>query len=465
MSIKAKIFLCLLIFCSALIALLWLFQVVFLGAIYQRVKTGEVRAAMNALAASLDGEDLQSVADGLYESKNIDIDIMHGSGGIIYSSGRNGFSRRGESLHEASRLYLLTLENGGEYLERPRTGSQAGAGPPPRGPLQTLYYSRLINKPSGDVFIILTAMISPVEATVGTLRVELAIVTALMLLFSLLLALLISRHVSRPIVSLGKSAKTLAAGRYDAVFDAKGYREIKELSDTLSIAAKELSSVDGLRRELVANISHDLRTPLTLIAGYAEAMRDLPGEDTPENAQIIVDEANRLNRLVSDVLNLSKLQSGAQEICPAPFSLTQTLRETALRLSEFTKANGYAILFEANEDITVTADESSISQAIYNLLINALNFTGEDRTVTLRQAAGPDSVTVEVVDSGKGVTPEEMPYIWDRYYRTGAKHKRAAIGTGIGLSIVKSIMELHGGAYGARSELGCGSVFWIRLKR
>jgi signal transduction histidine kinase len=473
MSIKGKVFIYLLIFCSALLALLWLFQVAFLDSIYKAVKTGEVKAVMKTLTASLDNGDLSEVAEDLSERKSVSVEILSESGGTLYSSGQADFLRQREPLNEISRLYVLTVENGGEYLERPfqaadqMNGSPQRAWPQLRASMrqQMLYCCKLVARPSGDVFIVLAAMISPVDATVGTLRIELYFVTGFMLLFSLLLALLIARHVSRPIISINESAKTLASGRYDAVFDANGYKEIMELSDTLNIAARELSISDELQKELIANVSHDLRTPLTLIAGYAEAMRDLPGEDTPENAQIIIDEAKRLNRLVGDVLDLSKLRSGASEMRPAPYNLTESLRETALRFAEFTKAGGYAIAFEADEDVCVTADESGISQAVYNLLGNAINFTGPDKAVTLRQIAAADSVTVEVADTGAGVEPEELPYIWDRYYRTGKNHTRPATGTGIGLSIVKSIMESHGGAYGVKSEPGKGSVFRIGLKR
>ncbi|MDR2354896.1 MAG: HAMP domain-containing histidine kinase [Clostridiales Family XIII bacterium] len=477
MSIKGKIFICLLIFCAALLALLWLFQVVFLDSIYKAVKTGEVKAVMKTLTADLDSSDLFDVAADLSEQKNVSIEILSENGSTLYSSGRDDFLRQREPINEISRLFILTMENGGEYFERPfQVEGQAlqideilqRSGPQPRSPIsrqQMIYSCKFVMRPSGGVFIVLAATISPVDATVGTLRMELYFVTGFMLLFSLFLALLIARYVSKPIVSINESAKKLAAGRYDAVFAAKGYKEITELSDTLNIAARELSISDELQKELIANISHDLRTPLTLIAGYAEAMRDLPGEDTPENAQIIIDEAKRLNRLVGDVLDLSKLRSGASEMKPAPYNLTESLREITFRFAEFTKAEGYHILFEAAEDICVTADESGISQAVCNLLGNAIDFTGPDKTVTLRQIVAPYSVTVEVADTGRGVEPEELPHIWDRYYRTGKKHRRAAVGTGIGLSIVKSIMEAHGGAYGAESEPWKGSVFWIRLKR
>jgi signal transduction histidine kinase len=471
MSIRVKIFGYLLLFCSVLISLLWLFQVVLLDAVYKRIKIGEVSVAMNAIASNLDNDKLSEIADGIYQTLGVNICILSSDGSVSYTAGE--LFRQKDSSQQLSRLYLLARENGGEYFEypfssvetnmpRPNDGRPFGA---PRG-VQDIHHCKIVSRASGnDTLIILSAMISPVDATVGTLKIELYFITGVMLLFAIGLAVLISRRISKPIVIISKSAKRLAQGRYDVAFDEKGYREIKELAETLNIAARELSAVDELRKELMANISHDLRTPLTLIAGYAEAMRDLPGEATPENAQVIVDEAKRLNRLVSEVLDLSKLQSGAVAINPAPYNLSHSLRGIVERLSEFTKANGYSIILEADEDITVTADERLISQALYNLLTNSINFTGEDKTVTVRQIAAAEAVTIEIADTGKGVSAEEAPYIWDRYYRTGKKHKRAVIGSGIGLSIVKSAMDLHGGEYGVKPATGGGSVFWIKLGR
>ena len=136
-------------------------------------------------------------------------------------------------------------------------------------------------------------------------------------------------------------------------FDASGYREIAELANTLNYAAKELSKVEALQRELIANISHDLRTPLTMITGYAEVMRDIPNENTPENVQIIIDEAKRLTTLVSDVLDISKLQSGTIPFNGEVLNLTENIREI---LTRYTKLTEYKIIFEANEDIYVYGD-------------------------------------------------------------------------------------------------------------
>ncbi|MDR3091097.1 MAG: HAMP domain-containing histidine kinase [Clostridiales bacterium] len=469
MSIRAKLFAYLLLFCSFLLAALWLFQVVLLDAIYKRIKIAEVNSAMTTLVANFGSENFGNIADGLYESRGVNAAVLSPEGAVAYANGE--FLRQRDAYREFSRLYALTRENGGEYFEYPLAGGAADArgGAPrdtgrafgaPRG-LRDIYHCKLTE----DSLIVLSAMISPVDATVDTLKLELYAITVIMLLFSVGLAVIIARRIAKPIVALNQSAKRLARGEYNTVFDTKGYREITELAGTLNVAARELSAVEEMRRELMANVSHDLRTPLTLIEGYAEAMRDLPGENTPENAQIIVDEAKRLNRLVSEVLDLSKLQSGAMEPRLAEYNLTRSVSGIVERLAEFTKANGYRVIWETSGDAVITADENAVSQAVYNLLTNAIAFTGEDKTVTVRQLAGPASVTLEIEDSGKGVGPEELPYIWDRYYRTGKKHKRAVVGSGIGLSIVKSVMDLHGGEYGVKPADGGGSVFWIRFNR
>jgi signal transduction histidine kinase len=284
-----------------------------------------------------------------------------------------------------------------------------------------------------------------------------------MIIFSIILALLIAKRVSRPIEELNDSTKKLAIGDYNVKFDASGYKEIKELSKTLTYTASELSKVDRLKNELIANISHDLRTPLTLISGYAEAMRDLPNESTPENAQIIVDEAQRLTTLVNDVLDISKIQAGKEVLNVAPFNLTEMINTAIKRMREMVKNLGYKIEFEYDKQVNVIADETKIYQAFYNLLINAINYTGFDKIVEVHQIVEGDTVKIEVKDTGEGVSEENLPYIWDRYYKIEKTHKRAVAGTGIGLSIVKSVIEMHGGKYGVVSKTNEGSTFWFSL--
>jgi signal transduction histidine kinase len=146
------------------------------------------------------------------------------------------------------------------------------------------------------------------------------------------------------------------------------------------------------------------------------------------------------------------------------YNLTESINETVVRLSELLKNEGYSIRFEHSEDVYVIADEAKITQALYNLLTNAVNYSTDDKHIIVRQNRLQNGVQIEVVDHGDGIAPENIHYIWDRYYKVDKKHKRAIIGTGLGLAIVKKIFELHDADYGVESEIGKGSVFWFKLE-
>ncbi|MCI9193392.1 MAG: HAMP domain-containing histidine kinase [Acutalibacter muris] len=268
------------------------------------------------------------------------------------------------------------------------------------------------------------------------------------------------RPAPAPITEINESAKRLGEGDYSVRFGGRGSREVGELADTLNFAAEELSKTDGLRRELLANVSHDLRTPLTMIKGYAEVMRDLPGENTPENVQIIIDEAGRLNDLVNDLLDLSRLQAGVLELSRERFDLTGSIKEI---LTRYDKLADFSFPFEPEENIYVMADKLKISQVVYNLVNNAVNYAGADKTVALAQEVIGNDVRISVTDTGEGIPQDKLRDIWDRYYKVDQEHRRAQVGTGLGLSIVKNVLDLHGGSYGVISELGKGSTFWFQL--
>ncbi|MBQ2488113.1 MAG: two-component sensor histidine kinase, partial [Ruminococcus sp.] len=223
------------------------------------------------------------------------------------------------------------------------------------------------------------------------------------------------------------------------------------------------AATEKLQQELIANISHDLRTPLTMITGCGEVMRDLPGENTPENIQIIIDEATRLSTLVNDLLDLSKLQSGALQAQKQVFNLTDSVRAILERYSKLVEQEGFDIRFESKEEVFINADELRISQVIYNLVNNAVNHAGEDKTVIITQTVRDKLVRIEVIDHGEGIPADKLPYIWERYYKVDKEHKRGVIGSGLGLSIVKSILDAHKAHYGVRSTQGKGSTFWFEI--
>nr|AHF26150.1 histidine kinase [uncultured bacterium Contigcl_1774] len=294
-------------------------------------------------------------------------------------------------------------------------------------------------------------------------RTQFWLTVGAILIATALVGFTMARSISEPIIETNEAAKQLSESRYKRPPHSGGYREIAELNDTLVRAAENLGKVEDLQRELIANISHDLRTPLTMIIGYAEAMRDIPEEVTPENMQIIIDETNRLNSMVNEVLDFSRLRTGNLELEEKPFSLTEQIREIVGRISKMTAAEGYTLLFDPPEERTVTGDSGRISQVLYNLIGNALTYTGEDKTVRITQRDTGSGVRVEISDSGEGIPKDELPYIFDRYYRSRENHRRAVIGSGLGLNICRSILEKHGARYGVRSEEGQGTTFWFEL--
>ena len=312
--------------------------------------------------------------------------------------------------------------------------------------------------------MIVTSSITPLSNTVEIIKDQMVIVSVVFVLLAIFFSILASRRIARPISKTNDSAKELAKKNYDVEFNAKGYLEVEELNDTLNYAKTELAATEKLQRELIANISHDLRTPLTMITGYGEVMRDLPGENTPENIQIIIDEATRLSSLVNDLLDLSKLQSGAVQPQKSRFCITDSINEIFERYSKLKEQDGYNIIFESDENVYVYADELKISQVLYNLINNAINHSGDDKTVIVTQKVVDKKVLIEVTDHGEGIPADKLQYIWDRYYKVDKEHKRGVIGTGLGLSIVKGILDSHNARYGVRSTLGVGSTFWFELE-
>ena len=328
---------------------------------------------------------------------------------------------------------------------------------------ESIIYVDVLTSDNTACVLMVNTVLTPVSATVDTLRIQMIWITVVMIILSLLIALAISKKVSRSMIRVNNAAKKLAKGDFNVSFDGKDYREIAELSETLNQAATDLGKNEKLQKELIANVSHDLRTPLTMIIAYSEVMRDLPGENTPENVQVVIDEAKRLTNLVNDMLDISKLQAGALEMKLSEFNLTDRIQKVLERYNKLKEQDGYRIDFEYQEEVYVCADEFKIFQVIYNLINNAINYTGSDKRVLVRQLVREQIVRIEVIDSGEGISEENLPYVWDRYYKVDKTHKRAVMGTGLGLSIVKNILELHHAEYGVESILSAGSKFWFEL--
>ena len=457
--------------------MLWLCQIVFLDEIYKFIKINTLRMTAHQLSDKIDEETLTAEAERLGQRTDICIIILQMLSSdeareIVSVDVLSSCALHNTDKSSKFTLYDAALENGGSLMQRYRFDVNRKVFISVQDDLydkisdaqESMIYSVITQDHTGNTYLILlNAIITPLSATVRTLNLLLGAISVLLVITAALLAFLIARSLSRPITRLNESAKKLAMRQYDTVFTGGGCREVCELSDTLNYAASELSKVDDLCRELIANISHDLRTPLTMIAGYSEVMRDIPGENTPENVQIIIDETNRLTLLVNDMLDISRLQSGTIALKKERFPLTHSISDALTRYTKLIGREDYTIRFEADCDVWVDSDETRFLQVLYNLVNNALTYTGPDKTVTVRQTVSNGRVRISVIDTGAGIPPDQLPLIWDRYYRVKDMHRRAVMGTGLGLSIVKTAMEALGGGYGVTSTLGAGSTFWVDL--
>ena len=247
------------------------------------------------------------------------------------------------------------------------------------------------------------------------------------------------------------------------------YKVIKEKYNTPTIilsARSKLSKIESLKNDLMANVGHDLKTPLTMIKAYAEMTRDfknLPLNKRSENMGIIIEETDRLNNLVEDILDLSKIQSNAYKLKIEKVNLDEIIKNIIKRYYILIDNEGYEFIYNNNEPIIVKADKKRIEQVIYNLINNAINYTGKDKRVYIDIKKEKKKVIVEIRDTGKGIDENDIKYIWNRYYYNEKKHKRNAIGTGLGLSIVKTILESHNYKYGVSSIKGKGSTFFFEI--
>lgn len=287
--------------------------------------------------------------------------------------------------------------------------------------------------------------------------------------FSVVASWLFSRWFTKPLTKLSHATRQLAEGDYSVRVNVPETDEIGLLAADFNHMAGEVSRAAQLQRDLLANVSHDLRTPLTLIKGYAETVRDLTG-DNPEKRtaqlDVIVDETDRLSGLVNSVMELSKMSSGTDKPEKVRFDLSQLCEEVAQRYEAVCAQNGYTLKLELPDpetDCTISADPAMMERVLHNLLGNAMHHIGPDNVFILRvNAPEKGTVRVEVADHGAGIAKEDLPYIFDRYYRS--RSDAGKVGTGLGLSITKAILQSHGFRFGVNSTLGEGSCFWFEAK-
>ncbi|MBQ1388943.1 MAG: HAMP domain-containing protein [Clostridia bacterium] len=475
---------CFFSFSVIIIVLLVMFQLLFFNSFYKAAKLKNITDCETIIHKNIKENNIYRLIDQLSRGNEIDIILFvrESQGEFLrdYTSIVTEENYIEELEKDRRNVYFDTAQSkGGSYIITEKTVHSSdydlldndvsikGFGVKRREIIEEhlIYVSSFTAENGDDYLMLLESVVTPRQNTQLTLLYQLRIIMIIVSVLSIFITYKFARLLAKPITDLTNSAKELAVGNYDVEFKVDGYREAQQLAEALNYATSELRQLDQMRKDLIANVSHDLRTPLTLITGYGEVMRDIPGENTPENIQIIIDEATRLTSLVNDLIDLSKIEAGTMKLDASVFCITETIRTMFGRYNKLKEQDGFIFTLEQDQDVYVYADELKISQVIYNLVNNAVNYAGDNREITVRQICYDNRVRIEVMDNGPGIPQDKLKNIWDRYYKVDKSHKSAKIGTGLGLSIVKTVLKLHNAQFGVFSKVGKGSVFWFELHR
>lgn len=446
------------------VAFMWIFQIHFMERNYIESNISEVQAQVEAVLDDLKTEDLaynEQLLSSLSHAADGKLLIVNGSGQLIdlYTLGHP------IDLRE-NRTDILVWERiaDGENYASVLAGETYCH--------ETVEGNRIVSYEQGvpvryygaDAYLILYHSFSELYTVLDMNRQQLVMLTILLTLISAILAGVLSKLFTSPILTVKKTVDALAAGDLTAKPGLKRRDEIGRLSCSVEKLGQALQRVDVLRKEVIANVSHELRSPLALIGGYAEMVRDITWKDEAqreENLNLIISEARRMSVMVSDILDYSQLQSGCLQLNRGIYDLCEIVENEVRRCEQSAQENHLALSFDGpGEELNVQVDALKISQVVRNLLNNAINHTRDGETITVSVAKDGQGCLVRVVNPGEPIPEEDRAIIWERYQRSQHQAGRRQ-GTGIGLSIVKTILDAHGMICGVdcRDGLTC---FWFR---
>lgn len=454
-SLKTKVWLYLSLFTLVILVGVFILQVMSLGTYYEWRKQSKIKDIAKKVSTAYNTGDYSDILDNLAYQEDICIEITENNE-ISYSTdsiSRGCLFTNSREINDYKLDFMLSNKTSIIYrVINPKFQNKA------------LIYGLKIDN---GVYAFISTSLEPIGSTVTLLKNQLFIIILAVLLIAFLIAYTISKKICKPILNITNTSKKLSEGNYNVVFDSgTDIKEINQLESTLNSAALELSKTEELRRDLLANVSHDLKTPLTLIKANAEMVKDLTYKNKDKrdkNLNTIIEEVDRLNLLVEDILDLSKIQSNAVKLDKENFDLDILIKSIIEKFS-ILEEDGYKIEY-TGFSYNINADKKKIEQVIYNLLNNAINYTGEDKKVYIALKDLESKIRLEVKDTGSGIDLEDINHIWDKYYKVDKKYKRVTHGTGLGLSIVKNILIMHEYKYGVESEKGIGTTFYFEIDK
>ena len=457
-NLRTKIWMYLIIFSASILLFLWLFQIIFLKTYYREFRLNKLENSVKKVLNSFHDSNYEDLLDDISLEDEICIEVVNNNMtkylSVIYNKGCMGAETSIENSYYKKDFINSNLSKKVYTLINPRFKNK------------TIIYGIKLDD-SNYAFV--SASLEPIDTTITVLKNQFIYVTMLVIILSLIVSYFVSRKISSGVIKINREAKKLSKGNFDVKFDTdQPILELSELAETLEYTKDELSKTENLRRELLANVSHDLKTPLTMIKAYAEMVRDVTYKDDTKRTKdlnIIIEETYRLNVLVNDILELSKIQSGTQKLTIEQFDLEKFVKNIIKRYDIMSENKKYKFKVSINKNIIVSADRKRIEQVMYNLINNAINYTGDDKKIIINALELENTVRIEVKDTGKGIDKEELENIWDKYYKIDKTHSREQVGSGVGLSIVKNILINHNCNYGVESIKGNGTTFYFELPK
>ena len=276
---------------------------------------------------------------------------------------------------------------------------------------------------------------------------------------ALVLSLILARRISRPLSELTSASREIAAGNYSERVAAGGGVEVRELGDAFNTLAESLERNEKLRKNMIADIAHELRNPLATLKGQLELVQDGKLPAGRETVDSLMEDAELLSRLVDDLRQLSLVEAGQLELDLSAVDVGEPVRSVAARFEHDAAEKEVALVVDLPQYVPMMmADQHRIEQVLGNLVKNALTYTPAGGTIRLGASTTTEEVTFTVADTGPGIAPDELPNIFERFYRADRSRTRATGGAGLGLSIARSLVEAHGGRIRAESEVGKGTV-------
>ena len=468
------------LFTGVIFTVLWLLQTVFLQSFYNGMIISNAKSASEKITAYSTDSGMNETLDELSVNNSLLVFITDTEGNILYSADeykkghkdlddlndyndddddiiqlKGGKGRKNGHMH-----YRELPANYDEFLEKLEASDSGEA---EYQTAQMYFYGKYIDYGDDEKAVLyLGTNLNAVGSAAHIIRYQLVIVTFLSIAVGFVLALFISKRFSKPVSQLERKAHTLGENTESTDYRKGFCIELDDLNDTLDRTDEKLKKNKVFQNELLANVSHDLRTPLTMIKGYAEMIRDISHEDEKQCAEdvaVIVRETDRLTALVNEILEYSELQMSDSEPVMTDVDLSEIVRTVTDNFESLYAKEGYIFERSIAENIHILGNSSRITRAVYNLIDNAVRHIGEDKWagVTIKDDSG--KAVVRISDHGNGIPQEELERIWDKYYTN--RQREGKVGSGLGLAIVKQTAAQHNGTWGAESKTGRGSSFYI----